>query len=98
MSQQTANPAHADRTEWAEANEEALVSAPEDLTLEALTDEAGMRYGRSDESPSNLAWQIANSLSEADARQALANAIAESLRANTNDDHDDREEWTARED
>lgn len=99
MSHQTANPAHADRTEWDEANEEATTSAPEALTLEALTQAAHEGYGRSDESPSRLAWLVVNSLSEADARQALANAIAEAVRAtgDTGDPEDDAR-WAARED
>jgi hypothetical protein len=98
MNHQIANPAHADRTEWEEANEEAATSAPEALTLEAMAHDALSRYGRSDESPSALAWQVVNSLTEAEARQALANAIAERARQDGNDDHGDHAEWAARED
>lgn len=71
MNHQIANPAHADREEWAEANESGgadLDTTPEALIAEALNGDAR-------DTTDKVAWQVVNCLSEEQARQALANFI-----------------------
>ena len=74
MTDQIADPAHADRTEWAEANQSGgWATTEEALTPEALAEEA-LRHDER-ESRDMVAWCMVNGLDEMQARQALANYI-----------------------